>query len=179
MPDPAIVEGVISACNGAQYRHDQGKIEPLKRAAKAVCTDLLNRRLRDRARILDVGGEEFYQRDLGRFDVVSHNLPDDMHDMPYVDAFDAAIAMHVLEHSPFPMLVLTLLRRALKPGGIAYIAVPHPSPRLCTGYGHWSVLPPDMWQVNIEGAGLTIESRASGKMGRRPDWVEERFVCRK
>jgi SAM-dependent methyltransferase len=173
-----LLERVFERARAVQTRHDGGRIEPLKRAAKRVCTDLINQRLASGARVLDVGGEGFYHADLVRFQVVVANLPDaDMHELDYEGQFEAVIAMHVLEHSPCPLYVLHLLRRALVPGGLLYAAVPRPSPRICSGFGHWSVMPAVMWRPLIEAAGFQIESATSGKFGARPDWIEERFLA--
>jgi SAM-dependent methyltransferase len=177
----AVLVGELMAIGAAvQGRHDGGSIDPLKREAKRVATGLLNDRLAVGSRILDVGGEEFYHEDLMAHQVSVANLPEqDMHHLTHREAFDAILAMHVLEHSPFPLYVLALLRRALVPGGLLYVAVPHPSDRICSGYGHWTVLPPVMWRQMIAAAGLTVEYQATGKMGKRVDWVEERFLCRR
>lgn len=180
MIDRALVAELFRRAGAIQERHDGGPIEPLKRAAKRVCTDLLSARLPAGARILDVGGEEFYHGDLTGHQITVANLPDqDMHALTYREAFDAVIAMHVLEHSPFPLYVLALLHRALVPGGILYVAVPRPCDQFCTGFGHWSVMPALMWRRLLEASGFTVESATTGQCGAKPDWTEERFLCRR
>lgn len=179
MMDLTVAEDCLARCAATQYRHDTGTIEPLKRAAKRYATDLLNTHLPAGSRILDVGGEEFYHPDLSGHQVTTANLPEqDMHAIRDGKAYDAVLAMHVLEHSPFPLYVLVLLRRALVPGGLLYLAVPHPCDRICGGFGHWSVMPPLMWQRLVTLAGFTIVQQTTGKMGARADWIEERFLCR-
>jgi SAM-dependent methyltransferase len=180
MMDTAVAEDCLVRCAATQYHHDHGTIEPLKREAKRLATDLLNQHLTVGSHILDVGGESFYHGDLAAHAITTVNLPDrDMHAIREGTAFDAVLAMHVLEHSPFPLYVLALLHRALRPDGLLYVAVPHPSPRLDGGYGHWSVLSPVMWFRLITLAGFTILEQTTGKWGERPDWVEERFLCRR
>lgn len=180
MIDAALVAELFRTTTAVQARHDGGPIEPLKRQAKRLAAGLLNDRLAPGSRILDVGGEEFYHEDLVAHRVTTLNLPDhDMHELQARDAYDAVLAMHVLEHSPFPLYVLALLRRALVPGGWLYVAVPHPSERICSGYGHWTVLPPVMWRQLVVAAGFELVWGAMGKMGQRVDWVEERLLCRR
>lgn len=41
------------------------------------------------------------------------------------DTFDAAIAIHSLEHYPDPVLTLREIRRVLKPGGVILVSVPN------------------------------------------------------
>lgn len=181
MIDATLAAAAIARTNGVQRRHDAGPIEPLKRAAKRHATDLLNGALAEGSRILDVGGETFYHADLAGHTVDVANLPDtDMHALSAEAVYDAALAMHVLEHSPFPLYVLHLLHRALVGGGLLYVAVPHPSPRIChQRFGHWTVMPPVMWRRLLEGAAFEIDLQETGKMGARADWVEERFLARR
>lgn len=156
------------------YAHAQ---HPKKLAAKARAIELLSAKVRRGGAVLDLGGEAFYQEPLvARYALTSWNLPDDMHALPHVAAFDGALAMHVLEHSPVPLYVLLLLHRALRPGGWLYVAVPEPCDKFCTRYGHVSVLPPAMWRRLFEVAGFRLGHTERGAFGRRKQWIEHRFL---
>ena len=114
----ARIRAIFRRASEVQTRHDGTTPEPLKVAAKQVCTDKLCGVLPPGSAILDVGGEEFYHPQLADFDVTTANLPgQDMHELAYRGEFDAAIAMHVIEHSPFPLYVLELIHAALKVDG--------------------------------------------------------------
>jgi SAM-dependent methyltransferase len=178
MIDADLVNALLAQTGSIQGRFDHTQ-KPEKIAAKERGANLVNEQLPDGGRLLDIGGEDFYHRFYPNFDIVTHNLPDDMHAMQYEEEFDAVVAMHVLEHSPFPLLVLTLIRRALKPGGWLYIAVPRPCDKFCRNYGHLSVMRARMWQTLIEAADLTIEHQELGKFGPKKLWVESRFLCQK
>jgi len=174
--DPEMVEHVFGVTRSVQHRFDQYQ-KPEKIRAKERGSLLIREHL-TAGRILDIGGEDFYHRFYDGFDVVTHNLPDDMHEMPYRAEFDAVLAMHVLEHSPFPLYVLALINRALKPGGLLYVAVPRPCDKFCrVHYGHWSVMRARMWATLIVGAGFSILRNESGKFGDRKQWIEHRFLC--
>ncbi len=152
-----------------QMRHD-AMISTTKREIKKRASEWV------KGKVLDVGGEGFYKEDFE--DVVQLNLPDDMHKMIYCDEFDGVVAMHVLEHSPFPFYVLLLIKRALKKGGKFYLAVPHPSEFVeklvnC----HYSVLMPNMWHKLLIEAGFKIEKRETGLFNDYKDATEERFFC--
>jgi SAM-dependent methyltransferase len=174
-----IVDQVFGVTRAVQFRYDHTQ-KPEKVAAKKRAAALLTERLPAGGRLLDVGGEEFYHVHLSLFEIVTHNLPEnDMHTINYREEFDAVLAMHVLEHSPFPLLVLTLIRRALKPGGFLYVAVPRPCDKFCRKFGHWSVMRARMWMTLIAGAGLKIVHQELGKFGPKKEWVEERFLCQR
>lgn len=177
MIDVAVMEHVLRSTAAIQARYDHAQ-HPKKLAAKARAVALLSARLPDGARVLDVGGEPFYQPPLAaRYALTSLNLPADMHAMAYVGAFEGALAMHVLEHSPAPLYVLALLHRALAPGGWLYVAVPKPCVKFCRGYGHRSVLPDPMWRTLLAEAGFRVELAEAGSFGRRRRWVEYRYLA--
>lgn len=177
--DPDVVASVFEATRRVQWRYDHTQ-KPEKLKAKQRAADLINKYRPQGGRLLDVGGEEFYHQYLSNFNIVTHNLPNkDMHEMSYREEFDAVLAMHVLEHSPFPMLVLALIYRALKPNGLLYIAVPKPCKKFCEKFGHWSVMPAQMWATAIRGIGFSIVMRESGKFGPKALWIEDRFLCQR
>jgi len=175
--DVAMMERVFATVASHQKRYDAAQ-HPNKLRAKARAVALVTERLAAGARVLDVGGEEFYQAPLrAHCDVMTLNLPDDMHDMRYDGQFEGALAMHVLEHSPAPLYVLALLHRALVPGGWLYVAVPKPCAKFCRGYGHMSVLPHRMWLALLDYAGFQVIHAEEGSFGWRKRWVEFRFLA--
>lgn len=147
-----------------------------KRAAKARAAEIIGSR--PGARVLDVGGEAYYAAEFEARGMVVQRMnteQGDMHYMSSVEAFDGALAMHVLEHSPFPLHVLRLIRRALVPGGFLYVAVPHPRRKWIRHAAHFTVLPVDGWKRLLRDAGFRIVRQESGKFG--PSSIEERFLC--
>jgi SAM-dependent methyltransferase len=177
MMDYALAERVIRSTSEVQARYDAAQ-HPKKLVAKAHAVELLGAKLTPGDRVLDVGGEPFYQGPLEeRFTLTSLNLPDDMHAMAFAGEFEGALAMHVLEHSPFPLYVLALLHRALVPGGWLYVAVPKPCTKFCKGYGHRSVLPDPMWRTLLREAGFRLDHAEAGSFGRRRRWIEYRYLA--
>lgn len=163
-----------------QYRYDFCQSEP-KIAAKKRGAEILSSVLPQGAKILDIGGEEFYHKFYAEkgIDVESLNLPDDMHDMDYFEEYDGILASHILEHSPFPLFVLECMKDALKPKGFALIVVPHISTRVVEGAGHLSVLPVKNWLKLIKLAGFKIIQEESGAWQTVHGFIEERILCQK
>jgi SAM-dependent methyltransferase len=174
----AVMEETFQAVAAMQGRFDHAQ-HPNKLLAKERAITLLTGKLSAGARVLDVGGEEFYQGPLrARHEVTTLNLPDDMHAMEYEAEFDGALAMHVLEHSPAPLYMLNLLHRALVPGGWLYVAVPKPCATFCKPkYGHVSILPDLTWRHLLATAGFRLQHTESGSFGRRKRWVEYRYLA--
>lgn len=159
-----------------QYDYSRAKpVGPAKRAAKARAAEIVGER--DGAVVLDVGGESYYSEAFTArgISLVQLNRPDDMHAMSYAAEFDGALAMHVLEHSPFPLLVLRLIRRALVPGGFFYVAVPHVTRKWIKHPAHFSVLDPRAWKRLLYDADFKVTHQESGPFG--PKSTEERFLC--
>lgn len=167
----------VAACNASQVRHDRW-ISEEKLAAKKRGVELLAEHAPGVRDVLDVGGEDFYA-DLLPGEVTAVNLPDDMHDMPYQECFDAALAMHVLEHSPAPLLVLLNIHDALRLGGVLYVATPPPVPPFDEMPSHWTVMPAATWERLICLAGFTVVHREQGVFGDYEAAVEDRWVARK
>ncbi len=71
---------------------------------------------------------------------------------------DLVWCRHCLEHSPFPMLALSELRRVLKPGGLLYVEVPAPDTecRHQTNPNHYSVFSRSAWSCLLLRAGFDI-----------------------
>jgi len=83
-------------------------------------------------KILEIGGDEssgeiFKEKGM---DVTQFGLHigdgQDMHLMEIDHEYDGVYARHVLEHSPFPLLVMYNIHRAVRGGGWVVIVVPQP-----------------------------------------------------
>jgi len=177
----SLVEKLIKDCVIKQTRWDNAVPLPQKVEAKRYGYEQISEYV-TRGRILDLGGEEFYHDLYKDYDLVTINLPHDMHQGIVQDGmgFDAVLAMHVLEHSPFPLYVLALINDALNSYGYLYVALPtHTTDAFCEIEEHFTIMPTKMWERLFKEAGFTIISHDIGKFGNTPDWVEERFLCRK
>lgn len=73
---------------------------------------------------------------------------------------DVIIARHILEHSPFPFLVLEQFHEILKDRGHCYIEVPSPDTEAGHEFNknHWSVIGDRMWQSLFGRAGFNLVS---------------------
>jgi SAM-dependent methyltransferase len=132
------------------------------------------------ARVLDVGSEPAYRSlfTAAGMDLVPFGLPDDMHSLTAQGEYDGIIASHVLEHSPFPLYILLLFAKALKPGGWLLVVVPHPIlPKWVDRKDHFSVLQPGNWRRLLDAAGFNIVYREAGAREKTPGKTEERFLC--
>ena len=130
------------------------------------------RRLADQlgsgARILDVGAKKSPYRDLfagcifESVDIRPEESPDvlaDIHDLSRVvapDTYEVIICTEVLEHTRDPMLVLSEIRRALKPGGVLIASTPfivpyHPDPT-------------DYWRFTVEAWRLLLRDWKSAEI---------------
>lgn len=179
----AVASGLLEACRAMQRGHlgidSSGPASPEKVAAKRRAAELVGMIARPGQVALEVGAETNYAAmfaELG-ITVIPQNLPADMHALDAEAEYDGAIAMHVLEHSPFPLYVLAMLHRAVRPGGWLYVAVPHVNARWARDAAHFSVLHPDNWARLLDVAGWRVLERESGKLGPKPEKVEERFLC--
>lgn len=161
----------------AQHLHDV-TVSPEKRAAKQRGAEIVRQHLPDgQVRILDLGGESFYQEFFPPMEQM--NLPNDMHDLNHWEVYDAVVAMHVLEHSPFPLLVLLNIRQALKPDGFMYVAVPRPVEPFLSMPSHFTVLDRLGWVKLFGHAGFHVKHAEEGRFGDYDPAIEERFVCTK
>ena len=177
--DPELLEQAARITRRPQKRYDDAPSKQ-KIAAKIRAAEICSAVMREGDVILDVGHEmfaaaPFLVRGASRIEAV--NLPQDMHELSAVDEFDGALAMHVLEHSPFPLYVLLAIRRALKEGGWLYVAVPEPTKKWITHKAHFTVLSLRGWKKLLKDAGFTILSFEKGKFG--PKSIEGRFLCRR
>lgn len=162
----------------AQHLHDV-TVSPQKHAAKERGGEIVRQHLagKPEAKILDLGSEAFYQKSFPPMDQL--NLPEDMHALDRTGVYDAVVAMHVLEHSPFPLLVLLNIHQALKPGGFMYAAVPRPVEPFLSMPSHFTVLEKAGWEKLFNHAGLHVKFAESGRFGDYDPATEERFVCTK
>ena len=177
----SLAEKLIKNCSSKQTRWDKETANTEKMEAKyAAFTALEGVSLNYGSSVLDIGGEEFYQYLFDAYELEAINLPDDMHDMEYDNEFDAVIAMHVLEHSPFPLYVLALIHEALKPSGWLYVALPtHTTDAFAEIDQHFTIMPAKMWERLFVETGFVVIEHSLGKFGNTVDWVEERFLCQR
>lgn len=176
-----MISDLLKKTNACQHRFsyvEDGKlmdVSPEKLEAKKKGCEILNSATQ--GLILDIGGEDFYHQYF-KGKVEEYNLPKDMHELAEIEKYDGIIAMHVLEHSPFPLLVLENIRRALKPGGYLCLVVPDPEPFIIEDYPeHFSCLTKEGWARLIEFAGLSIVLQEKGTFTK--GWVEYRFLAKK
>lgn len=178
--DTATIQQAFDIANRAQHLHNV-TVSAEKYAAKLRASEIVKDHLNligktDHAvRILDIGGEDFYVEHFPAMEQM--NLPNDMHNLSAVSVYDTILAMHVLEHSPFPLLVLLNIRRALKPDGFVYVAVPRPVQPFLTLPSHFTVLDKLGWEKLFGHAGLKVTFAESGRFGDYDPAVEERYVC--
>lgn len=120
----------------------------------------------------DLGSEVYSKRLLKeRFDnVYGYNLKDgDMHNYIPAGKSPAIFARHVLEHSPFPLYMLCLLREALK--GEMVVVVPKPETEWVLNHpAHVSVLPKEQWEKLFKLSGFEIKKCIEGT------WTKEGHV---
>ena len=126
--------------------------------------------------VLDVGGEDWYHEYLHGCECDCVNLPEDMHSMER-EGYDGAMALHVLEHSPFPMLVLTRMMAAVKPGGWIYLHIPAPRGQWLHYEPHVTMMPIESWRKLIGLVGLNIIHEETGRFGRSRHSVEYRILA--
>lgn len=163
-----------------QKRYDFAPPSKEKMEAKTEARDAVYRWMEvhgkkpESSAVLDVGHEAYYA-DLFH-SVTPANLPDDdMHDLRF-EKFDAVIAMHVLEHSPFPLMALLSLKRCLAENGILYIAVPFVDVPFLTDPCHFTVLHKDQWKKLFSDVGFRILEESEGRFNTYKTAREWRFV---
>jgi len=165
-----------------QIRHDPTGPSRQKRAAKEQAARLIREygTVRKGSRYLDLGGEDWYDPFFDGF-VLSVNLPDgDMHDLArYGGGWDCVLAMHSLEHSPAPLVVLLEAYDVLRPKGVLYVATPQPCQDFVNMESHWTVLHWQGWYRLIRAAGFDILHVEKAVFGDYDDAIEDRFVCRR
>ncbi len=172
------MEELLKKCNELQrnYSSNTSRINEEKKSAKKFAIDLVDSILAEEE-VLDIGGEDFY-KDYGKNTLVPYNLPADMHYMDFKERYNGVMAMHVLEHSPCPLLVLRNIHNALKENGILYVAVPESTPFLEKGLAdHLTMMSKDMWGKLLVFSGFKILEESRGKFN--PNWYEYRFLCQK
>lgn len=162
----------LAIARSAQHLHDV-TVPPEKLAAKKRGAELLD--LHPGMKILDIGGETFYTEFYPPMEQL--NLPNDMHNPFGESAYDVIVAMHVLEHSAFPLLVLLNIRKALKPQGQLYVATPPPTEPFLSMPSHFTVLAKEGWEKLFGHAGFTVKHHETGRFGNYDPAVEDRFLC--
>lgn len=82
----------------------------------------------------------------------------DMHDLMDLQGFDLVWARHVLEHSPFPLLVLRRLHDIIVPRGYIYVEVPAggTDAKHESNPNHFSILTKAGWRELIQRAGFAL-----------------------
>jgi SAM-dependent methyltransferase len=174
---PSDLDEVLQIAARLQHTHDSA-ISPQKLAAKCHAAEVMRRAVGDAATLLDVGAEPFYQHLLPGT-VHTLQLPDDMHHLDLPGRFDGALAMHVLEHSPAPLLVLRNIWRALKPDGWLYAATPPPVEPFLSLPSHITVLTATGWVRLLGMAGFTVVEHTVGRFGYYRNAVEDRWLARR
>ncbi len=164
----------LTIANGAQHLHNV-TVPPEKLAAKQRGAELLLSRLKPNGQVLDIGGEDFYAQFIPN--LTQLNLPNDMHNPFGTDKYDGILAMHVLEHSPAPLVVLLNIHDALKPGGVLYVATPPPTEPFLSMPSHFTVLPKEGWEKLLAHAGFNVVFHETGRFGNYDPAVEDRFLC--
>lgn len=170
------IKQALKIANDAQHRHD-ATVTPEKHDAKKRAAAIVRLHLsrEENVSILDVGGEKWYAEYFPHMETL--NLPQDIHALTSPPHYDVIIAMHLLEHSPFPLLALLNIYDALKPDGFVYIAVPRPVEPFLTLPSHFTVLTREGWEKLFKHAGFGVTFTESGRFGNYDPAVEERFVC--
>jgi len=183
--DPQRVKRVMDLCLATQEKTGPNALKPdmgpHKTRAKERAAEILynnaGKGIKIRT-ILDVGGEPWYWPFFQGAEMHEVNLPqEDFHQFDHGQKYDAALAMHVLEHSPFPALVLENIRVHLKKKGLLYVAVPHCTPKWLAYDAHVTMQPPTAWVSLLQRMGFTVRYRGWGAFGRSRHSVEERILC--
>jgi hypothetical protein len=82
-------------------------------------------------------------------------LREDMHFTSLPDqSYDLAIARHVLEHSPIPLILLSEMRRIAKQ--YAIVIVPTPTERMINYQNHYSVFSNIVWEKFFSLTGWSV-----------------------
>lgn len=167
---------VLDLCRSKQKDYSL-KVSRRKKEAKRRAADILGAYIIS-GDVIDLGGESYYKsmfKEKG-INLTQVNLPDDIHDIKAENEYDGALAMHVLEHSPFPMYLLEVIRTAVKPGGYVYIAVPYPRDKWLKHEGHFTPLHPIAWKKILLDMGFEVCMSEKGPFGSKSD--ESRVLCR-
>jgi SAM-dependent methyltransferase len=180
-----VVGEILDLCQSRQTGHPgdwrSGNVHPDSYRSKVRAAELCARLAKPGDVALEIGSEEPYRHEFTERGITIEplTLPTaDMHRMDFVDRFDGAIAMHVLEHSPFPMYVLRLLQRAVRPDGWMLFVVPYPGKWRHRYAAHFSLMHPDAWATVFAAMGIEVVEREQGRFPSRRHPVEERFLCR-
>ena len=146
------MEELLKKINSVQSKFED--ITDLKIASLESCLKLLPSTLKQ---IIDIGYVEKYKPlyDKYNFQVFSYNLPDyDMHefDIPC----EAVVMRHVLEHSPFPLLVLDKIYKSLSDKGYLIVIVPKLIKEWITFAPHFTILTDEGWRKLFKFCGYNL-----------------------
>lgn len=135
-----------------------------------------------KGKLLDIGGCPYSKIILEKqgFEVTQWLFEHgDMHELDAKEQYDQVLARHVLEHSPFPLFLLLLIKQVLKSYGEAVIVVPEPKGRWVLKHnGHASTLMPDTWEKLFGMAGFDIRWGSYGHWTKTGE-IEYRYLLRK
>lgn len=152
-------------------------VDPLKIASLESCLKLLPTTIKQ---VIDIGYVEKYKPlyDKYNFDVIAYNLPDyDMHEFDI--SCEAVVIRHVLEHSPFPLLVLDRIYKSLKEQGYLIVIVPKPIKDWIVFAPHFTVFTDEGWRKLFKFCGYNLIHFEEG-IWRNDDKGEEyRYILRK
>lgn len=158
----------------------QGKFEGvdyLKIASLESCLKLLPTSIKQ---IIDIGYVEKYKPvyDKYNFEVFSYNLPEyDMHEFNI--PCEAVVIRHVLEHSPFPLLVLDKIYKSLHEGGYLVVIVPKPIRDWVVFEPHFTVLTYEGWIKLFKFCGYTLIHFHEGVWRNDNKGEEYRYILKK
>ena len=108
--------------------------------------------------------------------VTPYTLPNDMH---YYDKKSKYIIIrHVLEHSPFPYLVLKRVHEHLEEDGRLLLILPMISDWSCTWENHYTCLSKLGWEHLFKKVGFEIDKYSAGTWTKRGD-MELRYSLKK
>ncbi|MBN1766755.1 MAG: methyltransferase domain-containing protein [Sedimentisphaerales bacterium] len=145
-------------CKGAELKkRSRGWIAYLYRILKAPSPTLIKKNIQHvidlvhkdnpRAIILEIGSGHHQRNDVINLDIQMNREVDivaDAHKLPFASqSVDGIIAATLMEHVQNPGVILTEMKRVLKPGGYIYISMP-----FCYPYHE---APSDYWRASIKG----------------------------
>ena len=108
--------------------------------------------------------------------VIPYTLPNDMH--YFNKKCDCVIIRHVLEHSPFPFLVLKKIHEHLSDEGKLIIVIPMISDWIDNWQNHYTCLSKKGWEHLFKKAGFKVNKYSAGTWTEIGD-IELRYLLKK